>query len=63
MVTAATAPTMAMASQTQITPPMARFMDVADAGELRLSEVAELLVEYRRLAGALSGMGAFEPAA
>ena len=63
-------PTPAVAAATATTPPqrptpplaapVPRFMQVADAGGLKLAEVAELLADYRRLAGALQGMGAFE---
>ena len=34
-------------------PPRKRYLDVASAGELRLAEVEDLLVEYRRLAKAI----------
>ena len=40
-------------------PPIQRYMDVASAEELKLGEVAELLEDYKRLAGALKTMGAF----
>jgi hypothetical protein len=35
-------------------------MELQNPGELRLSEVLDLLKDYRRLAGALKNMGAFE---
>lgn len=35
-------------------------MELQNPGELRLSEVLDLLKDYRRLAGALKTMGAFE---
>ncbi|KAL6908770.1 hypothetical protein GGI43DRAFT_155261 [Trichoderma evansii] len=44
----------------KITPPNKRFMELQNPGELRLSEVLDLLKDYRRLAGALKNMGAFE---
>ena len=34
-------------------------MTVPDAGDLRLAEVADLLADYRRLAGVLGSIGAF----
>ena len=37
--------------------PVQRFIDMTDAGELKLSEVAELLNDYRRLASALKQRG------
>ena len=40
-------------------PPIQRYMDVASAEDLKLSEVADLLEDYKRLAGALKTMGAF----
>lgn len=42
-----------------IGPPTQRFLDVVDAGELRISEVKGLLEEYRRLVGVLTEMDAF----
>ncbi|KAL8634353.1 MAG: hypothetical protein Q9228_008053, partial [Teloschistes exilis] len=47
------------AVQGKILPPVKRFMDISDAGELRVGEVEELLRDYRRLAGALRGEGRF----
>ncbi|KAL7784602.1 hypothetical protein V8C37DRAFT_395601 [Trichoderma ceciliae] len=44
----------------KITPPSKRFMELQNPGDLRLSEVLDLLKDYRRLAGALKNMGAFE---
>ncbi|KAM0515176.1 hypothetical protein ACHAPE_006129 [Trichoderma viride] len=44
----------------KISPPNKRFMELQNPGELRLSEVLDLLKDYRRLAGALKNMGAFE---
>ncbi|KFY93302.1 hypothetical protein V498_04490 [Pseudogymnoascus sp. VKM F-4517 (FW-2822)] len=42
----------------KIDPPIQRFMEVRDPGELRLNEVVELLRDYRRLAGSLRELGA-----
>jgi len=42
-----------------IGPPIQRFLDVGDAGELRVGEVKGLLEEYRRLVGILTDMDAF----
>lgn len=42
-----------------IGPPIQRFLDVVDAGELRIGEVKGLLEEYRRLVGILTEMDAF----
>ncbi|KAL8694658.1 MAG: hypothetical protein Q9218_000753 [Villophora microphyllina] len=42
---------------TKNAPPIKRFMAVSDAGELKVGEVAELLKDYRRLAGALKAEG------
>ncbi|KAK4069928.1 uncharacterized protein Triagg1_6723 [Trichoderma aggressivum f. europaeum] len=44
----------------KISPPNKRFMELQNPGDLRLSEVLDLLKDYRRLAGALKSMGAFE---
>lgn len=41
-------------------PPNKRFLELQDPGELRLSEVQDLLGEYRRMAEALRSFGAFE---
>lgn len=40
-------------------PPIQRLMDVVSAEDLKIGEVAELLEDYKRLAGALKTMGAF----
>lgn len=45
---------------TKIAPPNKRFMEIQTPGELRLGEVLDLLRDYRRLAGALKEIGAFE---
>ncbi|GAB7362000.1 hypothetical protein MBLNU230_g2036t1 [Neophaeotheca triangularis] len=42
-----------LAELRRIRPPRKRFLEVRDAGELKLSEVEELLGEYRRLAKAI----------
>jgi hypothetical protein len=42
----------------KIAPPIKRFMEVHNPGDLRLNEVLELLKDYRRLAGALKDLGA-----
>lgn len=44
----------------KIAPPVKRFMELKNPGELRINEVLELLRDYRRLAGALKDAGAFE---
>lgn len=44
----------------QIKPPNKRFMELQNAGDLKLNEVLELLRDYRRLANSLKDMGAFE---
>ncbi|KAL9030979.1 MAG: hypothetical protein Q9196_000948 [Gyalolechia fulgens] len=41
----------------EIAPPIKRFIDVSDAGELKLVEVTELLKDYQRLAMALKADG------
>ncbi|KEY71872.1 hypothetical protein S7711_06013 [Stachybotrys chartarum IBT 7711] len=45
---------------TKIAPPVKRFMELQNPGDLKLGEVLELLRDYRRLAGTLKTMGAFE---
>ncbi|KFY17777.1 hypothetical protein V492_00398 [Pseudogymnoascus sp. VKM F-4246] len=42
----------------KVDPPIQRFMEVKDPGELKLNEVVELLRDYRRLAGSLRELGA-----
>ncbi|KAF4979623.1 hypothetical protein FZEAL_4180 [Fusarium zealandicum] len=44
----------------KIAPPNKRFMEIQTPGELKLGEVLDLLRDYRRLAGALKDLGAFE---
>jgi len=44
----------------KIKPPNKRFMELQNPGEIKLGEVLELLRDYRRLAGALKNMGAFQ---
>lgn len=43
----------ALAELRRLKPPKKRFLDVSSAGELKISEVDELLLEYRRLAKAI----------
>ena len=52
----------AQSSSIKAVPPIQRLMDVTCAGDLRIGEVAELLDDYKRLAGALKTMGAFDQA-
>ncbi|CZR59258.1 related to VPS9 [Phialocephala subalpina] len=42
----------------KIAPPIKRFMELQNPGDMRLNEVLELLRDYRRLAGALKDLGA-----
>ena len=44
----------------KLEPPNKRFMELQSPGDLKLSEVLELLKDYRRLAGALKDAGAFK---
>ncbi|OAA38134.1 VPS9 domain protein [Metarhizium rileyi] len=44
----------------RVAPPSKRFMEIQSPGELKLGEVRELLKDYRRLAGVLKSMGAFD---
>ncbi|TDZ29282.1 Vacuolar protein sorting-associated protein 9b [Colletotrichum spinosum] len=44
----------------RISPPNKRFMELQNAGDLKLNEVLELLRDYRRLANALKDVGAFD---
>ena len=41
-------------------PPIQRFLDLGEVGELRIGDVSELLKDYQRLAGVLKGMDAFQ---
>ncbi|KAI4174107.1 MAG: hypothetical protein LQ343_002553 [Gyalolechia ehrenbergii] len=41
----------------RIAPPIKRFIDISDAGELKLGEITELLKDYQRLAAALKAYG------
>ena len=41
----------------RIQAPIQKFLDVGDAGELKLSDVEALLKDYQRLAGVVKGMG------
>ena len=43
----------------KISPPISRFLEVDGAGDLRITEVADLLEDYRRLARILKDSGAF----
>ncbi|KAG9246240.1 hypothetical protein BJ878DRAFT_456697 [Calycina marina] len=43
----------------KIAPPIKRFIEIQNPGDLKISEVTELLRDYRRLAGALKVAGAF----
>ncbi|KAG8529992.1 uncharacterized protein KY384_005474 [Bacidia gigantensis] len=47
------------ASEIKSLPPVQRFMDAPDAKDLRMSDIPELLQDYKRLAEALRTMGAF----
>ena len=42
-----------LAELRKLKPPKKRFLEVQNVGELKLSEVEELLMEYRRLAKAI----------
>lgn len=42
-------------------PPVARFLDCAE-GDLKISEIPELLAEYRRVVAGLREMGGFQDA-
>jgi hypothetical protein len=44
----------------KIAPPVRRFMEMQNPGDLRIGDVLELLRDYRRLAGALKDMGALK---
>ncbi|EKD13477.1 VPS9 domain protein [Drepanopeziza brunnea f. sp. 'multigermtubi' MB_m1] len=52
------APSLPAKEVQKIAPPIKKFMDLQNPGELRINEVLELLRDYRRLAGALKDMGA-----
>lgn len=43
-----------------VRPPVERFLACADAGELRVGDVAELLRDYQRLAGVLGDIGVWQ---
>lgn len=51
--------TNAAATRARISPPIERFMDVANAGDLKIGEVEDLLRDYKRLGGALQHLRAF----
>ena len=42
----------------KVAPPIRKFMEVENPGDLKISDVLELLRDYRRLAGALKDFGA-----
>lgn len=42
----------------KIDPPLQRFLELDNAGDLKMSEVSELLQDYKRLASALKSFGA-----
>ncbi|PHH60845.1 hypothetical protein CDD82_2223 [Ophiocordyceps australis] len=44
----------------RLAPPVRRFIEMQSPGDLRLGDVIDLLRDYRRLAGALKDMGAFD---
>ncbi|CAG8951785.1 hypothetical protein HYFRA_00005589 [Hymenoscyphus fraxineus] len=44
----------------KVAPPIKKFMELQNPGELKLNEVLELLRDYRRLAGALKDLGAVQ---
>ncbi len=43
----------------KLAPPVPRFMDVDRTEDLKIGDIAELLKDYKRLAGALKGLKAF----
>ncbi|KAL8744395.1 MAG: hypothetical protein Q9190_003349 [Brigantiaea leucoxantha] len=43
----------------KLLPPVQRFLEATDTGDLKVSEVAELLTDYKRLANALKSEGRF----
>ena len=45
-------------NENKAAPALQKFLDVADAGDLKINEVAELLNDYQRLAGTLKDLGA-----
>jgi len=53
------APSLPPKEAQKIAPPIKRFMDLQNPGELKINEVLELLRDYRRLAGVLKDLGAF----
>lgn len=50
----------ALPPKPQVAPPIKRFMELHNPADLRISEVMELLRDYRRLATALKDTGAFK---
>ena len=49
----------AQSSLIKVLPPIERYLAVTSAGDLKISEIADLLDDYKRLASALKTMGAF----
>lgn len=49
----------AQSSSIKALPPIKRYMDIANAEDLKIGDVAELLNDYKRLASVLKTMGAF----
>ncbi|KAH0566443.1 hypothetical protein GP486_000155 [Trichoglossum hirsutum] len=52
------APALSPKEPPRIAPPVRRFMELENPGDLKISEVLELLRDYRRLANALKDLGA-----
>ncbi|KAG4440260.1 hypothetical protein IFR05_004279 [Cadophora sp. M221] len=52
------APSLPAKELPKVAPPIKKFMELQNPGELRINEVLELLRDYRRLAGALKDLGA-----
>jgi hypothetical protein len=44
------------AALSKIDPPVKRFLETEDPGDLKLRDVSELLQDYKRLAAALAGL-------
>jgi hypothetical protein len=53
------APVLPPKERQKIAPPIRRFMELQNPGDMKINEVLELLRDYRRLAGALKDAGAF----
>ncbi|KAK3322446.1 hypothetical protein B0H66DRAFT_601897 [Apodospora peruviana] len=54
------APSLPPKEPPKFNPPIRRFMEIQNPGDLRIGEVLDLLRDYRRLAGALKDLGAFK---